>query len=308
MTYISPGPQPQGYDPYGNPSNGAPAPGNPQEQGTNPQQQFQQPSWMSMFGGGNSPYNSPGQFQNPFGGMGGMFGGMGSMFGGMGGMANKMGGAGLTALQGLGGGGMNMLGGMGGMGMNMLGALPGMASGAMGGLGGLAGGIGGAMSAMGPMGMGLSGLLGGMIKQKTWNPTDVMSGGLKKYGADLGNSSNSFLRGVGKTMGNLGNLQSNLVGSKGVAGKMWDSSIGALGKGIGKIFSDVSLKENVQLIGKSPTGVNVYEFDYKDKSYGSGRYQGVMAHEVPWASERARNGYLRVDYTKVDVNFTTANK
>ena len=77
---------------------------------------------------------------------------------------------------------------------------------------------------------------------------------------------------------------------------------------IGKLFSDEELKENIQYVGKSPMGINVYEFDYKDKSYGSGRYRGVMAQEVPWAAERARNGYLMVDYSKVDVGFTTANK
>ena len=77
---------------------------------------------------------------------------------------------------------------------------------------------------------------------------------------------------------------------------------------LGSLFSDEQLKENVQYVGKSPSGINVYEFAYKDKSYGSGRYRGVMAQEVPWAAERARNGYLMVDYSKVDVSFSTANR
>ena len=39
---------------------------------------------------------------------------------------------------------------------------------------------------------------------------------------------------------------------------------------------------------------------YKDKE---GRYKGVMAQEVPWASFFDNNGYLMVDYSKLDVDF-----
>ena len=67
--------------------------------------------------------------------------------------------------------------------------------------------------------------------------------------------------------------------------------------------SDIRLKENIELVGKSPKGVNIYEFDYKDKSYGEGRYKGVMAQEVPNASLKDKDGYLRVNYNKLDVNF-----
>jgi hypothetical protein len=71
--------------------------------------------------------------------------------------------------------------------------------------------------------------------------------------------------------------------------------------------SDIALKENIELIGKSAKGVNIYEFDYKDKSYGNGRYRGVMAQEVPNASYKGYDGYLRVNYDKVDVNFERIN-
>jgi len=69
------------------------------------------------------------------------------------------------------------------------------------------------------------------------------------------------------------------------------------------MMSDVRVKENIELIGKSPKGVNIYEFDYKNKSYGNGRYRGVMAQEVPNAAFKGNNGYLHVDYNKVDVKF-----
>ena len=65
-------------------------------------------------------------------------------------------------------------------------------------------------------------------------------------------------------------------------------------------FSDIRLKENVELIGKSPSNINIYRFNYLNNPT---KYQGVMAHEVPWASQKHNSGYLMVDYNKVDVNF-----
>ena len=66
------------------------------------------------------------------------------------------------------------------------------------------------------------------------------------------------------------------------------------------VLSDVQLKEDIKLVGKSPSGLNVYNFKYigEDETY-----QGVMAQEVPWAASVADNGYLQVDYSKVDVDF-----
>lgn len=68
------------------------------------------------------------------------------------------------------------------------------------------------------------------------------------------------------------------------------------------IGSDRNLKTNIELTGVSDSGINIYEFDYKDKIYGEGRYEGVMAQEVPSASV-VDNGVLKVDYSKIDVNF-----
>ena len=64
--------------------------------------------------------------------------------------------------------------------------------------------------------------------------------------------------------------------------------------------SDIRLKEDIELVGKSPIGINIYSFKYKDKE---GRYEGVMAQEVPWASKITNSGYYAVDYSKVDVDF-----
>ena len=65
-------------------------------------------------------------------------------------------------------------------------------------------------------------------------------------------------------------------------------------------FSDRRLKEDIRLIGKSPSGINIYSFKYYQIP---GRYIGVMAQEVPWATHMTDTGYLAVDYSKVDVEF-----
>ena len=71
--------------------------------------------------------------------------------------------------------------------------------------------------------------------------------------------------------------------------------------------SDITLKENIELVGKSKSGVNIYEFDYINKKYGNGRYRGVMAQEVPSASFVGPEGTLMVDYSKLDVQFEELN-
>ena len=69
-------------------------------------------------------------------------------------------------------------------------------------------------------------------------------------------------------------------------------------------FSDIKLKTNIELIGKSPSNINIYEFSYIGSPI---KYVGVMAHEVPWAAEKHKSGYLMVDYNKVDVEFRRLN-
>ena len=65
-------------------------------------------------------------------------------------------------------------------------------------------------------------------------------------------------------------------------------------------LSDIILKEDIKLVGKSASGINIYNFKYKgdDKTY-----QGVMAHQVPHASHITDSGYLVVDYSQLDVEF-----
>lgn len=69
-------------------------------------------------------------------------------------------------------------------------------------------------------------------------------------------------------------------------------------------FSDRRLKEDIRLVGKSPSGINIYSFKYYQIP---GRYVGVMAQEVPWATHMTDTGYLAVDYSKVDVEYRRLN-
>ena len=69
-------------------------------------------------------------------------------------------------------------------------------------------------------------------------------------------------------------------------------------------WSDSRLKEDIRLVGKSPTGINIYSFKYKQSA---GTYEGVMAQEVPWARQMTDTGFYMVDYSKVDVEFRRSN-
>ena len=68
--------------------------------------------------------------------------------------------------------------------------------------------------------------------------------------------------------------------------------------------SDLRLKENITKVGNSPSGINIYEWNYK--SAPDTRYRGVMAHEIlnthPEAVALQPDGYMSVLYGRIDVN------
>jgi hypothetical protein len=98
--------------------------------------------------------------------------------------------------------------------------------------------------------------------------------------------------GIGKTAGDLlsgaGNAVSDFVG------------------GIGDFFSDRSMKQNIEKIGKLDNGLNFYKWDYKPefkKLAGYGTHTGVMADEVeqviPSAVKMHSSGHKMVNYGEV---------
>ena len=74
-----------------------------------------------------------------------------------------------------------------------------------------------------------------------------------------------------------------------------------------KFLSDIRVKENVEQVGVSPQGYNIYEFNYKG---GNVRFRGAMAQDVvkknPMAVGIDQN-YLTVDYSKIDVDMEVVN-
>ena len=154
-----------------------------------------------------------------------------------------------------------------------------------------AGSIGSVLSNVGQVTNVFKNVMGGQITGVTQMTSLAQKFGIGTGAANIGKS----LHGVGSPL--QGAFMSKLTSLT--------SSVGSAFRGaVGKFFSDARLKTNIQLVGKSPLGTNIYSFKYKQLD---GTYQGVMAQEVLWASELADNGYYIVDYSKLDVEFRRLN-
>ena len=74
--------------------------------------------------------------------------------------------------------------------------------------------------------------------------------------------------------------------------------------GFGNNYSDRRLKTNIELIGTSESGINIYNFEYIDAKYGVGLFQGVMSDEIPTEAVTVdAEGYDTVNYDMIDVEF-----
>ena len=73
--------------------------------------------------------------------------------------------------------------------------------------------------------------------------------------------------------------------------------------------SDLRLKRDVEIVGKSPEGYKIYEYAYAGNPIK--RFRGVMAQDVmkknPMAVHINERGFFNVDYSKVDVEFQEVN-
>ena len=73
--------------------------------------------------------------------------------------------------------------------------------------------------------------------------------------------------------------------------------------------SDLRLKRDVEIVGKSPQGYKIYEYAYAGNPIK--RFRGVMAQDVmkknPMAVHINERGFFHVDYSKVDVDFEEVN-
>jgi hypothetical protein len=103
-----------------------------------------------------------------------------------------------------------------------------------------------------------------------------------------------------------GHMQAEAAYKGAAIGAIGDTA-GAIGgtlMGMSNPGSDIRLKKNIKLIGLSSSGLRIYAFEYIDKMFGKGIWQGVMSDEIPQnAVIKHRDGYDRVDYSKLDVEF-----
>jgi hypothetical protein len=117
---------------------------------------------------------------------------------------------------------------------------------------------------------------------------------------------------LGYEAGNLANAMQSQSNAAAAEAGAWGSAISgvtgmassALQFKAAEATSDRRLKKNIKLISKSNSGLNIYAFEYIDKIFGKGVFQGVMSDEVPTAVViKGKDGYDRVDYSKLDVEF-----
>ncbi len=105
-------------------------------------------------------------------------------------------------------------------------------------------------------------------------------------------------------------MQANQL--QGQAGSMMGSALGNIGGMFGTlggqlaykqhVNSDRRLKQDIEFLRLSPSGLKIYSFKYKNRE---GVYEGVMSDEIPsYAVMKNFKGiYDGVDYSKIDVNF-----
>ena len=120
-----------------------------------------------------------------------------------------------------------------------------------------------------------------------------------------GNQYQQGLTSAANTMGTMTGQQANMYSqAQNAQGQMYGAILGA-GATVAARGSDRRLKENIHLVGKDErTGLNLYQFDYKD---GSGTYIGVMADEAkvnfPDAVVTRADGFDAVIYEKLGIEF-----
>lgn len=148
--------------------------------------------------------------------------------------------------------------------------------------------------------------LAGMGQQAAGQSANISTGTAGQIaGANIGEGSIAMQGRVAR-----GQIWGDVAGTAGseaaaASNKISNLMMGAV-KGFSGGFSDINLKENIKKVGVSPSGIPIYQFEYKDKSLGKGKYEGVIAQDIEKDYPEAvykDNGYLKVDYSKIDVTF-----
>lgn len=134
--------------------------------------------------------------------------------------------------------------------------------------------------------------------QSQANQTAAIAGGMSALGS-LAMAGATIGAAPTGTIGSAGS-----VGSVTAGGAVPVGGGGLAGSGTLMPGSDRRLKKNIKLLGYSPSGLNIYAFEYINKKFGEGVFQGVMSDEIPSkAVVKHEDGFDRVDYSKIDVEF-----
>lgn len=112
-------------------------------------------------------------------------------------------------------------------------------------------------------------------------------------------NSNTVVSGVGAGVGAGGGISTSSMAVLDPGSVIFSPSpVGSGG------FSDIRLKENINLVGKSLSGINIYEWNYINDV---NRFRGVVAQELLGtkfeSSLSIKQGFYFVDYTDLDVKF-----
>lgn len=123
--------------------------------------------------------------------------------------------------------------------------------------------------------------------------------------AGMGTAGNMTIAGQGQRLQGLGSILNAQTGvynaGSGDNGLM--GALGTLGGAAIMKFSDRRMKENIEHVGNTESGLNLYEFNYiGDIDH---RYRGVMADEVesvmPQAVQYDDMGFASVDYSMLGI-------
>jgi len=103
----------------------------------------------------------------------------------------------------------------------------------------------------------------------------------------------------------VGNVAGSIIGAQGQAmSGGYDLFSGQAITPPPATTSDRRLKKDIKFLKKSLSGLNIYTFKYINEKYGKGVFQGVMSDEIPLnAVVKGHDGFDRVDYSKIDVEF-----
>ena len=134
---------------------------------------------------------------------------------------------------------------------------------------------------------------------------DRAAGQISQAQANEASANQAQAQAWGSAIGGVGSIVSAGIGAGAFSGGGGASGLTPPNMGSMTWRSDRRLKENIKLIGKSISGLNIYSFEYIDKSFSKKTWQGVMSDEVPQnAVVKNFSGiYDGVDYSKIDVEF-----